>query len=164
MTLLSSNLLALWQYGTAVSEKTLYRAQLDRAMVQKTMSMCTSILCLYWCKIPVYRLMQTSTLAFHLFPTGDSGNNKGWWCFICTDMCEVPPASLTTALHCLHTAMSASIRMSLFHSHRLKCFPRSDLPLVFGTRVYSMSCVSAMLMRSSFLSGNFGFFRCAFGK
>ena len=30
---------------------------------------------------------------------------------------------------------------------RLKCFDRSDFPLVFETRVYSISCVSATLMR-----------------
>ena len=92
--------------------------------------------------------MQKSVSAFCLFSTGDSSNNEGWWwCFICADMFEVPPASLTMELHCLHTATSAWIPPSVFHLCRLKCFHRSDFPLVLETRGYSNSHVSTMLMR-----------------
>ena len=77
-----------------------------------------------------------------------------------------PPTSLTKELHCLQTATSPSIPPSVFHLCRLKCFHRSDFPLVFGTRVYSISSVPTMfMMKSSFPSGNFGTsFRCAFRK
>ena len=82
--------------------------------------------------------------------------------------CEVPPTSLTKDLRCLHIATaSASNRPSVFclRSLNSECFHISDYPFIFGIRVYSSSRVSAMFMRSStFLSGNFGTFRCVFRK
>ena len=84
--------------------------------------------------------MWTSMLAFRLFPTGDPNDNKGWWRFICLDMAEVPPTSSTTELHCLQTVTSASIQPSIFHLRRLKCFHRSDLPLVVRISAYSIAC------------------------
>ena len=42
-------------------------------------------------------------------------------------------------LHCLYTADSASIQLSVYYLHRLKCFRRSDFPLVFWTKVYLIS-------------------------
>ena len=93
--------------------------------------------------------MRTRVSAFCLFPPGEPSNNKGLWRFICIDMSEMPPVSLTTASHCLHTATSASIRPSqcLPLTWIMKCLHRSDFPLVFGIRMYSTSRVSAMLMR-----------------
>ena len=115
---------------------------------KKSTGTCTGILCPCWYKTLVYWLMQKSVSAFCLFSTGDSSNNKGWWWFfICSDMLEELPATLTTELHCLHTATSAWIRPSVFRLCRLKCFERSDFPLVLGTRRYSNSHVSTMLMR-----------------
>ena len=98
--------------------------------------------------------MLTSMSAFRKFPEGDPNNNKEPWCFICIDIFEGRPASLTTEVHRLHTATSASVRPSVFGLWRLKCFHRSEFPMVVGARVYSLSRGSAMLMRrSSFQSG-----------
>ena len=111
-----------------------------------------------------YQLMPTINLsASRLFPTGDSSNNKGWWRFICFDMFEVPPASLTAELHCLYTATSASVGSTGFRLRRLNfsflLLPDIRFSLVFGTRMYSILRLSAMFIRSSFSSGNFGTFR-----
>ena len=125
----------------------------------------TGILCPYQYEIPVYRLIRTSMSAFRLFPTNDPSNNKRWWRFICVDMFEVPPSSLTAELYCLHTTTPTLIRPSVFRCGRMKCFLGSDFRLVFGTRVYSISRVSAMLMgRSPFPTRNFGTFCFAFRK
>ena len=58
-------------------------------------------------------------------------------------MFEVPAASLTTELYCLHTATSASNQPSVFHSSRLmKSFHRSDFPVVFWRHgVLDFTCV-----------------------
>ena len=78
--------------------------------------------------------------------------NRGCWHFICFNMFEMPPGSLTTELHCLHTATSASVPPSLFRLRRLKCFHRSNFSLVFGNRVYSISWVSAIVNEKKFFS------------
>ena len=74
-------------------------------------------------------LMRTSVSAFRLFPTDDPSNSKGWWCFVCVDMFEVPLVSLTTELHCSHTATTASVQPSVFHLSRLKHIHRSLISL-----------------------------------
>ena len=81
-------------------------------------------------------------------------------------MFEVPPAKWTMELHSLFTYSNVSINwLAVLRSRRLKCFNKFDFPLVFGTRAYSTSPVSAMFTRKSALpSGNFGTFRCAFQK
>ena len=99
----------------------------------------TGILCPHRYKIPVHRLMRTSMSAFRLFPTNDPSNKKRWWRFICVDMFCGASASFTTVVHYLHRTTSASNRPSVFHSHGLKCFHRSDFPLLFGTMAYSIS-------------------------
>ena len=107
----------------------------------------------------LYRLMRTC-VSYRLLPTDDPNNNKGWWHFtLCVD--------IQRAVY--NTATSALVRPSVFGLRRQKCCHRSDFPFgintKFGTRVYSISHVSAMLMRRSSLpSGNFGPFRCAFRK
>ena len=91
------------------------------------------------------------------FPTSDPSSNQERWHFICVNMFEVPPATLTMELNCSQTATSASSQLSVFHFCRLKCFHRSNFPLPFGSRVYLISHGSIKLMkRSSFPWGNFG--------
>ena len=77
-------------------------------------------------------------------------------------MFEVPLASLTMELHCLHTATSASL--AVFHLHRLKCAYRSDFPLVFGTRVYLILCVHRVNEKKFFLFRHLQHFPVCFSE